>query len=232
MDEINYQIILSIFIHMKRIIKYKNPKVIAVTGGIGSGQSTVCGLFQNLGCKIIDVDIKAKQIIQKDVLLQKELKKAFGQEVFFKDGSLNRKHLAHLAFRDEVKTLELNKIIHPRMVSEVIEEMETARFSQRYPLIIVDAALIFEISIEKMFDAVIVVFANLNNRIKRVMERDDLKRAEVLARVRRQIPLEEKRAWADFVIDNNDAIDNLKKQTDKIFENLTDDIQTVKRIRV
>ena len=217
---------------MKRIIKYKNPKVVAVTGGIGSGQSTVCSLFQNLGCKIIDVDIKAKQIIQKDVLLQKDLKKSFGAEIFFKDGSLNRKHLAHLAFRDEAKTLELNKIIHPRMVSEVIEEMETARFSQRYPLIIVDAALIFEISIEKMFDAVIVVFANLNNRIKRVMERDGLKRGEVLARVRRQIPLEEKKAWADFVIDNNGTKDDLKKQTDIIFEDLIDDIQTVRRIRV
>jgi len=217
---------------MKRIIKYTNPKVVAVTGGIGSGQSTVCNLFQILGCKIIDVDVKAKQIIQKDVLLQKELKKAFGREIFFKDGSLNRKHLAHLAFRDEEKTLELNKIIHPRMVSEVIEEMETARFSLRYPLIIVDAALIFEISIEKMFDAVIVVFANLDHRIQRVMERDNLKRAEVLARVRRQIPLEEKRAWADYVVDNNGTTGDLNKQVDQIYEELISDIKTAKRIRV
>jgi len=217
---------------MKRIIKYTNPKIIAVTGGIGSGQSTVCNHFQKLGCKIIDVDIKAKQIIQKDVLLQKELKKAFGNEIFFKDGSLNRKQLARLAFSDEVKTMELNKIIHPRMVAEVIEEMETARFSLRYPLIIVDAALVFELSIEKMFDAVIVIYANLNNRIKRVMVRDDLMRAEVLARVRRQIPLEEKKLWADFVIDNNGTIDDLKKQTDHIYEELISDIRTAKRIRV
>ena len=217
---------------MRRITKYTNPKVIAVTGGIGSGQSTVCRIFKNLGCKIIDVDVKAKQIIQKDISIQKELKKAFGNEIFYKDGSLNRKHLAHLAFRDEVKTLELNKIIHPRMVSEVVEEMETARFSQRYPLIIVDAALIFEISIEKMFDSVIVVYAKLNNRIKRVMERDDLKRAEVLARVHRQIPLEDKKNWADFVIDNDGTTDDLKKQVDHIFEELMNDIKTAKRIRV
>ena len=217
---------------MKRIIKYTNPKVIAVTGGIGSGQSTVCSFFQNQGCKIIDVDIKAKQIIQKDVLLQKELKKAFSNEIFFKDGSLNRKKLAHLAFRDEEKTLELNKIIHPRMVSEVIEEMETARFSEKYPLIVVDAALIYEISIEKMFDAVIVVFTSLKKRIIRVMERDDLKRAEVLARVRRQIPLEEKKAWADYVLDNNGTTDDLKKQTVKVYEALMSDIKTAKRIRV
>jgi dephospho-CoA kinase len=217
---------------MRRIIKYTNPKVVAVTGGIGSGQSTVCQRFQNLGCKIIDVDIKAKQIIQKDVSLQKELKKAFGNDIFFKDGSLNRKHLAHLAFRDEAKTLELNKIIHPRMVAEVVEEMETARFSQRYPLIIVDAALVFEISIEKMFDAVIVVYTKLNERLKRVMKRDDLKRAEVLARVRRQIPLEDKKSWADFVIDNNGKTTDLNSQVDRIFEELVTDIKTAKRIRV
>jgi dephospho-CoA kinase len=217
---------------MKRIIKYIDPKVIAVTGGIGSGQTTVSNLFQKLGCKIIDVDIKAKQIIQKDELLQKELKKSFGNEIFFKDGSLNRKELAHLAFRDEAKTLELNKIIHPRMVAEVIEEMETARFSQRYPLIIVDAALIYEISIEKMFDAVIVVFANLNTRIKRVMERDDLKWTEVLARVQRQIPLEEKKSWADYVVDNNGAKEDLHKQVDNVYEELISDIKTAKLIRV
>ncbi len=217
---------------MKKIIKYINPKIVAVTGGIGSGQSTVCNLFQILGCKIIDVDIKAKQIIQKDISVQKELRMVFGSEIFFKDGSLNRKHLAHLAFRDEAKTLELNKIIHPRMVAEVIEEMETARFSQRYPLIIIDAALIFEISIEKMFDVLIVVYAYLDNRIKRVMERDDLKRVEVLARVRRQIPLEDKKEWADFVIDNNGITDDLKKQTEQIYEELISDIQTEKRIRV
>lgn len=217
---------------MRRIVKYTKPKVIAVTGGIGSGQSTVCQIFQNSGCKIIDVDIKAKQIIQKDVSMQKDLKKAFGNEIFFKDGTLNRKHLAHLAFRDEVKTLELNKIIHPRMVAEVVEEMETARFSQRYPLIIVDAALIFEISIEKMFDALIVVYAKLNNRIQRVIDRDGLKRAEVLARVRRQIPLEDKKAWADFVIDNDGMIDDLKKQVEVVFEELTSDIRTARRIRV
>jgi dephospho-CoA kinase len=217
---------------MKRIIKYTNPKVVAVTGGIGSGQSTVCQVFHGLGCKIIDVDIKAKQIIQKDNSLQKELKKAFGNEIFFKDGSLNRKQLAHLAFRDEVKTLELNKIIHPRMVAEVVEEMETARFSQRYPLIIVDAALIFEISIEKMFDAVIVVYAKLEDRLKRVMKRDDLKRAEVLARVRRQIPLEDKKSWADYLIDNNGTPDDLNKQVERIFEELVSNIKTAKRIRV
>jgi dephospho-CoA kinase len=216
---------------LKRITRYINPKVIAVTGGIGSGQSTVCARFQVMGCKIIDVDKKAKQIIQKDIFLQEELKKAFGEKVF-SDGKLNRKMLADLAFSTESRTWQLNKLVHPRMVSEVIEEMEASRFSEKYPLIVIDAALVYEISIEQMFDAVIVVWSSLENRIKRVMERDNLKRTEILARVKRQIPLEDKKSWADYVIDNNGSIEDLNKQADKIYNELMKGIKTARRIRV
>lgn len=217
---------------MKRITKYRSPKVIAVTGGIGSGQSTVCRFLKKLGCKVIDVDKKAKQIIQKDKSLQVELRKHFGQDVFFNNGTLNRKRLAHLAFRDPAKTQLLNQLVHPRMVSEVVEEMENARHSQRYPLIVVDAALVFEISIEQMFDSIIVVYANMDNRIKRVMARDNLKRAEILSRVRRQIPLKDKKNWADYVIDNNGTEEDLMNQVQNVFDKLTSDVQTVRKIRV
>jgi dephospho-CoA kinase len=217
---------------MKRITKYTNAKVIGVTGGIGSGQSTVCDYLEKLGCKIIDVDKKAKQIIQRDLSLQKELKVVFGKDIFFEDGKLNRKRLAQLAFRDDERTLQLNKLVHPRMVAEIIEEMETARFSQTYPLIVVDAALIYEISIEQMFDAVIVVYTNMENRVKRVMQRDNVSRSEVLARVRRQIPLDDKKKWADHSIDNNGSVQDLKLVTKKIFDELVKDIKTARRIRV
>jgi dephospho-CoA kinase len=205
---------------------------VAVTGGIGSGQSTVCKRLGELGSRIIDLDKKAKHIIQKDAALQKDLKKAFGKEIFASDGTLNRKLLGHLAFSHESKTMELNKLVHPRMVADVVEEMETARFSEKYPLIVIDAALIYEISMEQMFDAVIVVFAKKSNRINRVMKRDDLKRTEILARMRRQIPLEDKKEWADYVIDNNGTIDELNKQTEQIYNTLIKDIKTAHRIRV
>jgi len=217
---------------MKRIIKYANPKVIAVTGGIGSGQSTVCTRLLERGCRIIDVDKKAKQIINKDAALQRELKKVFGEKIFSADGKLNRKLLAQIAFKEESNTLQLNNLIHPRMVAEVVEEMESARFSGKYPLIVIDAALIYEISIEQMFDAIIVVYASMENRIKRVMERDGLSRREIITRVRRQIPLDDKKQWADFVVDNNGSLDDLKRQTDQIFEKLTVRVQKARRLRV
>jgi len=217
---------------MKKIIKYKDTRVIGVTGGIGSGQSSVCEILASQGCKIIDVDKKAKHIIKKDKTLQLKLKEAFGEEIFDRNGELNRRLLANIAFSDGYKTQLLNKLVHPRMVSEMIEEMETARFSQRFPLIVVDAALIYEISIEQMFDAIIVVYTDLEHRIQRVMKRDNLTRDEILARVRRQIPLEEKRNWADYVVDNNGSFEDMKKQTLKIFHELMETVRVEKGIRI
>jgi len=217
---------------MKKIIKYKDTRVIGVTGGIGSGQSSVCEILASQGCKIIDVDKKAKHIIKKDKTLQLKLKEAFGEEIFDRNGELNRRLLANIAFSDGYKTQLLNKLVHPRMVSEMIEEMETARFSQRFPLIVVDAALIYEISIEQMFDAIIVVYTDLEHRIQRVMKRDNLTRDEILVRVRRQIPLEEKRNWADYVVDNNGSFEDMKKQTLKIFHELMETVRVEKGIRI
>jgi dephospho-CoA kinase len=217
---------------MRKIIKYKNPKVVGVTGGIGSGQSTVCNYLKEFGCKIIDVDRKAKQIINKDRSLQKDLIRTFGKEIFSRDGRLNRRLLASLAFQDEEKTNQLNRLVHPKMVAEVIEEMENARFSQKYPVIVIDAALIYEISIEQMFDQIIVVYTSLKRRLERVMKRDEQTKEEVMARVRRQISLEEKRKWADFVINNDGTLKDLKNQTEKIFEKISDNIQVARAIRV
>lgn len=217
---------------MKKIKKYLDAKIIGVTGGMGSGQSTVCKIMESMGCKVIDVDKKAKQVIAKDKTLQKELKQAFGEEIFTKEGQLDRKLLANIAFNDASKTILLNNLVHPRMVAEVIEEMEQARFSKKYPLIVIDAALIYEISIEQVFDAIIVVYADLKERIQRVMQRDGLKKSEIKARIERQIPLEDKREWADFVIDNNGSLQNLKIQTQKIFNSLVDTVRVSRVIRV
>jgi dephospho-CoA kinase len=217
---------------MKKILRYKDPKVIGVTGGIGSGQSTVCKILAAQGCKILDVDRKAKHTIDRDKILQKELKQVFGEGIFDSHGKLDRRLLAEIAFSSESKTQILNKLVHPRMVSEMIEEMENSRFSQKYPLIVIDAALLYEVSIEQMFDTIIVVYCELETRIQRVMKRDGLKRKEIMARMRRQIPLNEKRDWADYVIDNNGSLEDLKKQTIVIFNELLDTVHIEKGIRL
>jgi len=219
-------------IRMKRIVKYLDTRVVAVTGGIGSGQSTVCEFLATQGCKVIDVDRKAKQIIDKDSALQQELRKSFGPDIFDEKGQLKRRLLASIVFEDSEKTRQLNRLVHPRLVAEIVEEMEEARFSHKYPLVVVDAALIFELNMEKLFDAILVVNCALEKRIERVMNRDGQNRADIMARIKRQIPLEDKVRWATHVLDNDGSPDDLKKQTLHIYEVLIADLPVERRIRI
>ena len=200
--------------------KYNNPLVVAVTGGIGSGQTTVSKLFGKWGAKVINADLKAKEIMQKDREIRKALKQTFGNNVFFRNGKLNTRLLAELAFKDELHTQKLNQIVHPRMVSYIVEEMEEARFSKRYPMVVIDAALVYEINIEQLFDAIVVVYAPIDERYRRVRQRDGMSKQEFFSRVDRQIPLEEKRKWADFVIDNSGSFEELEREARQVFEKL------------
>ncbi len=200
--------------------RYKDPAIVAVTGGIGSGQSTVCNYLSNWGCKVINADNKAKEAIHKSRRLQSELKGVFGDDIFNSKKQLDAQKLAERAFKDEFHTQKLNQLVHPRMVEYLVEEMERARFSGRFPVIIIDAALIFEISIERMFDAVVVVTASVAERQRRVRERDQMTRRQFMERVNKQIPLEEKEKWADYVIDNNGTPEELKTNTRTVYEQL------------
>ncbi len=201
--------------------RYHNPLVVAVTGGIGTGQSTVCEYFQEWGCKVINADVKARDVINRNRRLQNELQKEFGEDIIVK-GHLDRKRLAERAFKDELNTAKLNRLVHPRMVESLVEEMEKARFCRRYPVIVVDAALVYEISIERNFDQVIVVRAHMETRRQRVQKRDGMTRQQFMERVAKQIPLEEKVRWADQVIENNGSLDDLKLKTRHVYNKLMD----------
>ena len=201
-------------------MKKRRPLVIAVTGGMGTGQSSVCQFLHYLGAKAINADKIAKREIENNAAVQKELKKTFGAKIFYPNGKLNRKLLARLAFADEAKTVRLNKIVHPQMVSRIIEIIESARDSGRYSMIVVDAALIFELSLENMFDAVVVVTSKMQNRLERIKLRDKLSDKEISDRMSKQIPIEDKMQWADHLIENNGTLKQLEENTKKLFHQL------------
>lgn len=200
--------------------KYNNPIILGVTGGMGSGQSTVCKFFTDWGCKVINADEKARFVIGHSKVLQKDLRKVFGNDIFYRDGKLNRARLAELAFKDELQTRKLNQLVHPRMVESLVDEMEKARFSGRYPIIVIDAALIYEISIERIFDEVLVVWAPLDQRQKRVLSRDNLTKEQFFERISKQIDLDEKKDWGDFLIKNSSSMDALEKKTRAVYDKL------------
>jgi dephospho-CoA kinase len=194
--------------------------IVAVTGGMGTGQSTVCKFLEKFGVKSINADIVAKKEIERNRNIQVELKKTFGSRIFYRNGKLNRKLLAKIAFSDEIKTIRLNKIVHPRMISSIINIIEEAKESQKYSIIVVDAALIYELSLEHVFDAVVVVTSQMKNRLERLKTRDKISEKEILERIKKQLPIEEKIQWADYVVKNNGSMDDLKNQTHLLFQEL------------
>ena len=198
---------------------------IGVTGGIGSGKSTVCRVFQVLGLPVYDADSRAKWLMNHDSTLRGQVLAAFGTESYLADGSLNRIYLAGRVFNDESETRKLNDLVHPR----VGEDYQHWRESHpNAPYTVREAALLFEVGAIRDLDAVIVVSAPRALRIRRVLQRDRHRtEADIAAIMSRQMPEEEKIRLADHLVRNDEAhliipqivsLDAMfKKQSEKAF---------------
>lgn len=175
---------------------------IGITGNIGSGKTTVSKIFEILGVPVFYADDAAKNVMAEDPILIDALKKEFGSESYFDDGSLNRKHIASIVFNNEAELVKLNSIVHPavfRAFDNWVAGIKNA------PYVMKEAALLFESSSYQMCDKTIMVTAPLELRINRVTQRDGLTRAEVESRNARQFSEEKKVQLADFVIRNDDT---------------------------
>ena len=175
---------------------------IGLTGNIGSGKTTVSKVFEVLGIPVFYADEAAKNVMVTDITLIKEIKSFFGTASYHDDGTLNRKHLAAIAFSNDEQLARLNAIVHPATFRAFNIWVKTIT---GVPYILKEAALLFESDSYKMCDSTIVVTAPLENRIKRVMERDKLTREEILKRDTHQFSEEKKTKLADFIILNDNS---------------------------
>ncbi len=179
---------------------------IGITGGIGSGKTIVCKIFETLGIPVYYADDRAKALMVEDKKLISGIKNIFGEEAYSPDGSLNRKHIADIAFHIPLKLKELNSVVHPA----VLEDGNRWHDEQvDVPYTVKEAALIFESDSYKHLDKIITVFAPQNVRLERVILRgSNLSRQDIEARMAKQLPEEEKIKRADFIIynDGNQAL--------------------------
>lgn len=179
---------------------------IGVTGGIGSGKSTVCALFEKKGTKVFYADSVAKKISEGTVL--DEIVAAFGKEILTPADTLDRKKLGEIVFNDPVRLEQLNGIIHPK-VFEAFEQWKRSDFgASRYAL--VEAALMFESGMFEMMHYVLAVVTDEEVRIQRVVERDAADTDQVRARMKNQISTEELLELSDFQINNNSTAADLE----------------------
>jgi len=176
-------------------------KIIGLTGGIGSGKTTVAAIFQSLGIPVFNADNEALALYSEDAELLREVAEMFGKEVLNSDGTLNRRKLASIVFGDEVALNKLNSLVHPRVANRFIRWKN----QQRSSIVLRESAILFESGSYSDCDAVIVVSAPEKLRVERVMKRSALTREEVEARMARQWPQSELQAQADWIIVNDDS---------------------------
>jgi dephospho-CoA kinase len=193
---------------------------VGITGGMGSGKTTACKLFEELGVPVYYADERGKYLMQHEHHLIDEIKKKFGNEVY-ENGKLNRKLLAEKVFNDKLKLEQLNSLVHPAVFHDMecwLNDKEQKNFAYALK----EAALLVETGSYRGLDKLVVVTAPLNTRIKRIKDRDALEVEEIMARVRNQLPEEEKVKLADFVIKNDGDLEHLKKQVIKVHRQLVD----------
>lgn len=192
--------------------------IIGLTGGIGSGKSTVAALFAERGCRVVDADAIARDVVAPGTDALRELAEAFGPEILHNDTSLNRGALAKLAFSTPEATARLNAITHPRIEAETNREFAAAE-ADGQP-ILWDIPLLVDKGFHKRCDAVVVIDMDPEVRVQRLVAHRGLDEADARRRIRAQIADSQRLAAADFVIDNNAGPEELRPQVEVIANEL------------
>lgn len=190
-------------------------KIIGLTGGIASGKSTVSNWLLSQGYPVVDADIAARKVVEPGMPALREITEAFGADILLEDGTLNRKKLGSLIFSDEEKRQMLNAIVHPAVREWMSRETERA-FNEGAAIVIMDIPLLFESKLTHMVEETVLVYVSKETQLKRLMGRDGYNEADALARIHAQMPIDEKRKLADYIIDNNGTIPETIKQISDI----------------
>lgn len=174
---------------------------IGITGGIGTGKSTIARIFEVLGIPVFYADAAAKTVMNEDTELRQGIINTFGAQAYLEDGALNRKFIAHIVFNDNKQLQKLNSLVHPA-VFRAFDVWAEAHADA--PYLMKEAALLFESGSYKKFDHTILVKSLETLRIQRVMQRDNVPEEQVKLRIQRQLPDEEKEKLADFILINDE----------------------------
>ncbi len=187
---------------------------VGLTGGIGSGKSTIAKMFEELGVAVYYADDEAKRLMNSSQQIREKLIKEFGKESY-KNGNLNRAFLAEIIFNDKEKLLKINSIVHP----EVDKHFKNWVKDQNGDFVIQENAILFENNKQNDFDYIITVTASKDLRIERIIKRDRIDKNQIISRMNNQLDDAKKIESADFVISNID-LDQSRVQVKKIFHEL------------
>lgn len=192
---------------------------IALTGGAGSGKSTVARMFQELGAQVVDADDAAREAVRPGTPAWEELRRAFGSGFFQENGELDRAKMASAAFSDPEVRQKLNAILHPCII-QIIRDKVRQLAEKGEQLVIVEVPLLFEAGLQNAYDRIIVVYADSAQQMQRLEGRDERDPAEIAGILAAQWPLEKKCQLAHYVVDNRGALEDTKEQVENIWRDL------------
>lgn len=200
---------------------FATMKRIGLTGGIGSGKSTVAGMLADAGFAVVDADKIARQIMEPGSPVLHEVADVFGADLIGPDGALNRGELARRAFASKEETAKLNAITHPAIRAESNRQFAEAE-ARGERAAVYDMPLLVDLGLDKDMDLTVVVDVDVDERVRRLVESRGLDESDARARIAQQIDDETRRAAADIVIDNNGPLENLAPQVAKLVEKIND----------
>lgn len=192
---------------------------IAVTGSAGSGKTSVCNRFKELGVKVISSDILAREVVAEGSPAYNKIVNYFGKKVLTEDGSLNRRMLRRIIINDNSAKEALESFVHPEIIKLMHSQMIKAEKDENH-VVLVEVPLLFELGIEGCFDVVIVVIADRKLRVKRLMDRDDVSREDAETLLSHQLPDEDKATRAEFVIKNDGSFAQMIRSVDHLYKDL------------
>ncbi len=192
--------------------------IIAVTGGIASGKSLVLSTFMNLGAFVIDCDILSREAVIPCTKAWWKIVAVFGKAICRHNLEIDRKKLGSIVFNDSSKRKILEQIIHPEVRRKCTERIEAIKKMMPNAIVVIDVPLLIETGVQKEFDTVIVVYVSADMQIRRLMDRDEITEEEARKMVKLQIPLAEKRTFADYIINNDGTREETEMQVRKLFE--------------
>lgn len=193
---------------------------VGLTGSIAVGKSFVTSVFAELGCRVLDADQTAREVVMPGAAGLEAVVQSFGKDVLAPDGTLDRARMASIVFADEEKRLRLNHILHPFIIARQDEILRAWEGEDPNGIAIVDAALMIESGGYKRFDKLIVVHCRPEVQLERLMLRDKLTLAEAQRRIASQMPQEEKQQYADFLIDTSDGFEPTRERTAEVYKEL------------
>ncbi|HOA35376.1 MAG TPA: dephospho-CoA kinase [Bacillota bacterium] len=194
--------------------------IIGLTGGIASGKSTVARMLEEKGALLLDADFIAREVVLPGKPAWREIRDWLGPSITGPGGAIDRARLGKLIFSDPAARERLNGIVHPRVMETFITRTEEIRRRHPDAVVVYDVPLLIEAKMDRMVDLVVLVYAAEEIQLARLQSRDKLTAAEALSRLRAQMPLAEKRAYADVIIDNSGSLAETRRQLESFWKNL------------